>query len=192
MTFAETVAIIGGSGGLSAVLNFAITQWTTRSTRDRDKTHQLMLVVEHLENYAFGCAGHAFSDWAVLADGRQGALLSQPPFFPSYSDKIDWRALESAHAVAARKLPYNVELALAAVAAGFDKSSFHGYSTALFWTLRLGAEALELSAFLRQYGGIEELVIDYPRWPFPVFLSGEMKKIDLRKEQIAQYLQGNS
>jgi hypothetical protein len=188
MTIGETVAIIGGSGGLSAALNFLITQWSTRTARSRDVAHQTLLVIEHLENYAFGCAGHAFGDWAILVEGRPGALLSQPPHFPPFSDQIDWKALDSGHAASVRAVASNVELALAASAAGFGRSQKEGYGTALFWTLRLGTEALEQATFLRRFADMPPLVLEPPRWDYPAFLKGEIEKIELRKSQMAATL----
>jgi hypothetical protein len=188
----ETLSIIAGSASLTTVLNFLVAQWNTRKTADRDKAHQVLLVVEHLENYAFGCAGHAFGNYNVLQEKVPGALLSQPPAFPPYSDLIRWTALEVGHATAARRLPHDVELAIAASAAGFQKGSIDGFSTAFYWTLQLGNEAVGQATFLRGYTGLGPLVLEGRRWDFPLFLRGEMEKLDLRKAQIADKVADNA
>lgn len=188
MGTAETLSIIAGSASLTTVLNFLVGQWSTRKTADRDKAHQVLMVVEHLENYAFGCAGHAFGNYNVLHDKAPGALLSQPPSFPPYSDLIRWQALEVSHATTARRLPHDVELAIAASAAGFRKGAVEGFSTAIYWTLQLGGEAIAQASFLRDFAELGPLLLEGRRWDFPVFLRGEMEKLELRKAQIAEHV----
>ena len=185
MQVGEALAVIGGSASLTTVLNFLVGQWNTRKTDKREHVHQVLLVVEHLENYAFGCAGHAFGNYTLLVEGIPGALLSQPPRFPPFSDQIRWQSLDVEQATAVRRFPANVELALAASAAGFGRAAIDGFSTALYWTLQLGIEALELAAGLRKESGLASLLLEGRRWDYPLFLQGEMEKIEVRKAQIA-------
>ena len=188
MQTGEAIAIIGGSASLTTVLTFLVGQWNARKTADRDNAHHALMVIEHLENYAFGCAGHAFGDYQVLVLGQPGSLLPQPPQFPPFSDQIRWQALDKDHATSARRFPANVDLALAAGAAGFGRGAIEGFSTALYWTLQLGAEALQLAGFLRDYADLGPLVLDGRRWDYPTFLRGEMEKLETRKQQIADHV----
>ena len=184
ITTGEMITLVLGSGGLSGAINFGLTQWATLRARRRDVSHQSLLVAEHLESYAFGCAGLTFGAWCMLADGRPGALPPLPPLFQPFSDKIVWQSVDGHQAAAARALPLKAEQAAAAAQAGFGKSSTEGHVAAFAWTLRLGKEAFEVAASLRKSTGIAPLTFDYPRWDYPLFLRGEFEKLPLRREQI--------
>lgn len=188
MQTGEALAIIGGSASLTTVLNFALAKWTEHRTVGRDKAHQALLVVEHLENYAFGCAGHAFGDYAVLVDGSPGGLVSQPPQFPPFSDQIRWQAIDLDLAEPARRFAADVELAIAAASAGFRRNPLEGHGTALYWCLQLGAEAVDQARTIRGRAGLGTLVLEGRHWDYPLFLRGEMEKLELRKAQIARHL----
>lgn len=181
----EIVAIVLGSGGVSGAVNFGLTHWLMLRTRRRDVSHQSLLVAEHLEAYAFGCAGQAFGTWCLLVDGSPGALMSSPPLFQPFPDKIVWQSVEARHAEAARALVLKSEQAAGAVQAGFGKSATEGHVAAFAWALRLGKEACEVAAALRASRNIRPLAFDQPRWDYPVFLRGEFERLVDRRERIA-------
>jgi hypothetical protein len=184
ITSGEMIALVLGSGGLSGVVNFGLTHWTTLRARRRDVSHQSLLVAEHLESYAFGCAGLAFGAWCMLADDRPGGLPSLPPLFQPFPDKIVWQSIDGDRAAAARGLPLKAEQAAAAVQAGFGKSNTEGHVAAFAWTLRLGNDAFEVATGLRGVNRISPLTFEYPRWDYPQFLRGELEKLPLRRDQI--------
>lgn len=185
MTTAEIITIIVGSGGLAGVTNIALTKWLESKSQKRSASHQGRLVAEHLESYAFACAGNAYRDWAILVDGSPGALTSIVPPFPPFSDELDWAALDSKLVDAARGIEQNFHVADVQTKTAFGKSAEKGYRYVLAESLRLGNEALHAAAEIRAHYRLRPLTFDAPRWDWVTFLRGEFEKLEERRRQIA-------
>ena len=184
MTWPEVAAIVCGSGGLSAALNIAVSQLTLASSKRRDAVHQALLVAEHLEAFAFGCAGSAFATWSVVAQRTPGALLGAVPAFPPFSDKIVWQSLDPGNAARARQIASAYEIGNAQTITAFGRSPASGYRFAFAETLRLGNDAYETASHLRRLYDLPDARPVYPRWDYVEFLVGELEKLPARREQI--------
>ncbi|HZF95981.1 MAG TPA: hypothetical protein VEZ20_14050 [Allosphingosinicella sp.] len=184
MTSAQIFGIIMGSGGVSGLVTLLATKWLDANSKKRTSAHQARLVSEHLENFAFGCAGHSFTNYTILVEQRPGVLISTVPLFPPFSDKIEWTGLNSDCVDAARRLDQNFYIADAQTRTAFGRSPESGFRFAFSETLRLGNEALEAASTLRATYKLKQLTFEPPRWDWVTFLRGELEKLDLRREQI--------
>src|SRR3712207_2780021 len=97
LTTAQLWAIILGSGGAAALFTKSIELLDARFVRakgeNRERAVSSRSIAEHLELYAFGCAGYMYATWDVLENGAPGPMMRDIPEFPAYPATINWQVI---------------------------------------------------------------------------------------------------
>lgn len=193
LSTAEIATIILGSGGVAALGTKLIDLLDARAVRvrthRREKAASSLAMAEHLEIYAYGCAGTLYATWDVLENGAAGPMAGQIPAFPAYPAGVNWQAIDVEISHAASGLRNRVEVARGAIESSFNVSEAQGHFYAYLQGCSIGDRACSIAARLRDAAGIPPLDIDDYSWDFVTFLQGEKAKEKQRHEQIMKYFQ---
>ncbi len=190
----DLIKIAVGSGGVAALflkgVDLLHSGWLRRLGEKREMALSARTIAEHLEIYAFGCAGHMFSTWEVLERDGAGAMITNIPEFPAFAKRINWQVLDLELAAAASSLRNRVEVARGAIESSFSLGAAQGHFYAYAQAAMIGADAFRIAAGLRRKAGPAQESTPAYAWDFATFLNGEHEKQKVRYKQIFAWAQG--
>lgn len=184
----DIATIILGSGGVAALSTKLIDLLAARRAQvrahRREKAATSLAIAEHLEIYAYGCAGAIFPTYDIIEKGARGSMARQIPAFPAYPKSVSWGSIDVEDSHAASGLRNRVEVARGAIESSFNVSEAQGHFYAYLQGCTIGDRACFVAAAIRKAAGIPPLDPDEYSWDFPSFLSGEKAKEKQRHDQI--------
>ncbi len=184
----KLLAIALGSGGASA---FFTKWWELRAGSNvrnaaerRQRRAQTLSLAEHLETFAYGCAGNLFATFEVAANRKAGTMMMQIPDFPNFPDRLDWQVIDPELAPRASAFRNRVEIAKGAISSSHGISLGQGCFYAFLQTSMIGKDALAVAAELRNRESLPQLDWASYSWNFGEFLTGELEKEKTRYREI--------
>jgi hypothetical protein len=188
LSVAQIAGIILGSGGVAALGTKMIELASARALRRKQEARELQansrIVAQHLEIFAYGCAGHLYGTWDVLERGGPGPVMKTLPDFPKYPDGVNWHVINPDLAVRASGIRNRVEVAKGAIDSSYTLSEAQGLFYAFLQASKIGVAACEIASSLRQEAKLPALEHEDWAWDFVKFLEGEKAKEKQRHQQI--------
>lgn len=191
---AAVAAIVVGSGGGAALATKGMEMRSARKVRDegdrRARVASTLALAEHLENYAFWCAGEIYVTREAAkkeAAGEQPsvALIMQIPDYPAVPDAVDWSTIDATLSPRAYAFRLRVLISQSAVESSETVSLAQRSWYAFREAARNGRDALNVAAALRTEAKLPPVSWFELSWPFRDFLEEAWQNVDARLPEIA-------